>query len=159
MTLAYVCMKISEYPPPPRVVGGVVGSRAGECGEDPGWNHSYSTRCCPVLLNRLLIRIISLFHCGLPKETPILMNVLFCVVLVPETRDTPFSPPPIPGPNIFSFILIHILLNTMTLIPSTARLVFCLHQSICLGSHTYTQKLGIKSWCSSIINKSCFKHK
>ena len=63
------------------------------------------------------------------------------------------------GLNILSFILIHILLNTTPPIPSTARPVFCLHQSICLGSHTYTQKLGIKSCCSSIINKSCLKHK
>ena len=95
MTRAYVCMKISEYPPPPpRVVGGVGRSVVGESGEDPGWTLSYSTRCCPVLLHRFLIRIIhvSLFQCGLPKETPILKNVLFCVVLVPETRDTPFSP-------------------------------------------------------------------
>ena len=97
MTRAYVCMKISEYPPlPPRVVGK---SEVGESGEDPGWNLSYSTRCCPVLLHRLLIRIISLFQCGLPKETPILKNVLFCVVLGPETRDTPFSPPQIPAPK------------------------------------------------------------
>ena len=44
-------------------------------------------------------------------------------------------------------------------IPSTTRPVFCLYQSICLGSHVYTQKMGIKSWCSSIIKKSCFKHK
>ena len=147
-------------PPPPRVVDGVGRSMVGESGEDPGWNLSYSTRCCPVLLNRLLIRIISLFQCCLPKETPILKNVLFCVVLVPETRDTPFSPPPIPGPKhslVYSYT--YVLLNTTAPIPSTARPVFCLHQSICLGSHTYTQKLGIKSWCSSIINKSCFKHK
>ena len=135
MTRAYVCMKISEYPPLLRDVGGVGRSRVGESGEDPGWNLSYSTRCCPVLLNRLLIRIISLFQCGLPKETPILKNVLFCVVLVPETRDRPFSPHRSRGLNILSFILIHILLNTTAPIPSTARLVFCLHQSICLGSH------------------------
>ena len=98
MTRAYVCMKISEYPPP-QGCGWGFRSRVGESGEDPGWNLSYSTRCCPVLLNRLLIRIISLFQCGLPKKTPILKNVLFCVVLVPETRDRPFSPPPIPGPK------------------------------------------------------------
>ena len=87
MTRAYVCMKISEG-----VVGGVGWSgvgESGESGEDPGWNLSYSTRCCPVLLHRLLIRILSLLQCGLPKETLILKNVLFCVVLVSETRDTP----------------------------------------------------------------------
>ena len=67
-------------PPPPRVVGGVGGSGVGERGEDPGRNLSYSTSCCPVLLHRFLIRIISLFQCGLPKETPILRmysSVLF----------------------------------------------------------------------------------
>ena len=42
-----------------------------------------------VLLHRLLVHIISLFQIGLPRKTPILKNVLFCVVLVPETRDTP----------------------------------------------------------------------
>ena len=102
MTRAYIRMYENirvPPPPPPRVVGGVGRSRVGESGEDPGWNLSYSTCCCPVLLNRLIIRIISLFQCGLPKETPILKNVLLCVVLVPETRDTPFSPPPIPGPK------------------------------------------------------------
>ena len=69
--------------------GCVVGGWSGvwESGEDPGWNLSYSTRCCPVLLHRLLIGIMSLFKCGLPKETPVLKNVLFCVVLVPKTRD------------------------------------------------------------------------
>ena len=100
MTRAYVCMKLSEYPPSPLGLWvGWVDVGLGESGEDPGWNLSYSTRCCPVLLHRFLIRIISLFQCGLPKESPILKNVLFCVVLVPETRDTPFSPPPIPAPK------------------------------------------------------------
>ena len=57
-----------------------------ESGEDPGWNLSYtcSTRCCPVLLHRLLIALI--FQCGLPKETLVLKNVLFCVVLVPKPQ-------------------------------------------------------------------------
>ena len=96
----YENIRVPPPPPPsPRVVGGVGRSEVWESGEDPGWSLSYSTRCCPVLLHRLLIRIISLFKCGLPKETPILKNVLFCVVLGPETRDTPFSPPPIPAPK------------------------------------------------------------
>ena len=95
----YENIRVPPPPPPHRVVGGVGRSGAGESDEDPGWNLSYNTRCCPVLLHRFLIRIISLFQCGLPKETPILKNVLFCVVLVPETRDTPFSPPPIPAPK------------------------------------------------------------
>ena len=95
MTRAYVCMKISEYPPPPLGLwvgwvgvglGRVARTRVGILDIIPVVAHA-------VLLNRLLIRIISLFQCGLPKETPILKNVLFCVVLVPETRDTPFSPP------------------------------------------------------------------
>ena len=125
-------MKISEYPPPPPPPPRVVGrSGVGESGEYPGWNLSYSTRCCPVLLHRFLIRIISLFQRGLPKETPILKNVLFCVVLVPETRDTPFSPPPIPAPKPPSFILIHILLNTTAPIPYTARPVFRIYFSLC----------------------------
>ena len=67
--------------------GCVVGGWSGvwESGEDPGWNLSYtcSTCCCPDLLHRLLIGLI--FQCGLPKETPVLKNVLFCVVLVPKT--------------------------------------------------------------------------
>ena len=79
----------APLPPPPPHSGG----------EDPGWNLSYSTRCCQVLLHRLLVHTISLFQIGLPKETPILKNVLFYVVLVPETRDTPQSPPPIPAPK------------------------------------------------------------
>ena len=95
----YENIRVPTPPPPPRVVGGVGRSEVGESCEDPGWNLSYSTRCCPVLFHRLLIRIISLFQCGLPKETPTLKNVLFCVVLGPETRDTPFSPPPIPAPK------------------------------------------------------------
>ena len=78
-------------------MGGVGRNEVWESGEDPGWNLSYSTRCCPVLLHRLLIGLI--FQCGLPKEAPILKNVLFCVVLGPETRDRPFSPPPIPAPK------------------------------------------------------------
>ena len=69
------------------VVGGMGWSGVGESGEDPSWN-----LIVPVVAQLPSIgdiRIISLFQCGLPKETPILKNVLFCVVLDPETRDTP----------------------------------------------------------------------
>ena len=104
-------------------------SGVSESGEDPGWNLSYtcSTRCCPVLLHRLLIGLI--FQCSLPKETPVLKNVLFCVVLVPKTRErhaiiysTP--PPPPPGTKTFSLLFLYILLKITAPIPSTTCPVF-----------------------------------
>ena len=61
-------------------MGGVGWSGVWESGEDSGWNLSYSTGCCPVLLHQILIGIMSLFRCGLLKETPILKmysSVLF----------------------------------------------------------------------------------
>ena len=45
----------------------------------PGLNLSYSIPP-PSVTSGLLIGLMSLFQCGLPKETPILKNVLFCVV-------------------------------------------------------------------------------
>ena len=118
--------------------GCVVGGWSGvwESGEDPGWNLGYSTRCCPVLLHRLLIGIMSLFLCGLPKETPVLKNVLFFVVLVPKTRDRHaiiYSTHP--GTQTFPRLFLYILLKITAPITSTTCPVFCLHQSICLGCH------------------------
>ena len=80
----------------------------------------YSTRCCQVLLNRLRIGIMSLFQCGLPKETPILKNVLFCVFFVLKTSSTH------PGTQTFSRLFLCKLLNITAPIPSTTRPVFCL---------------------------------
>ena len=118
--------------------GCVVGGWSGvwESGEDPGWNLGYSTRCCPVLLHRLLIGIMSLFLCGLPKETPVLKNVLFFVVLVPKTRDRyAIIYSTHPGTQTFPRLFLYILLKITAPITSTTCPVFCLHQSICLGCH------------------------